>query len=292
MDAMPDDQAGVVRRGLLARWLGAARKAAPDGDLAPAPPPVHQVPMTERLQDWRAGGPLALVIDGQVHTRIRGKDVVFCVNMAKDPIQDCHRAGRFYEEAELMALLPLLPKAATVLDIGANTGNHALFLALFGGAARVVVVEPNPLALEPLVGNVLANRLQGVIDLDHLGFGLGAEDSTGWGMKRHARNLGATRMFPGTGALHVRRGDSVFAELMPDLVKIDVEGMEMAVLSGLDALIARARPLILIEVEAAHQDAFMGWAAARGYSCSTPGLKGPKKTNFLLRPQGAAPTKD
>lgn len=289
-------------RGFLSRWRGRANIAAPARRPHAAtpvaavhdlePPATHPVPMVRRLGAWRKGDALPLALDGQVHARIRGRNVVFCVNMAKDPVQDCHRQGRFYEEPELDALLPLLPAGATVLDIGANTGNHALFLALFAKAARVVPVEPNPLALEPLVGNVLSNGLQDVIDLDHLGFGLGGEDSTGWGMKRHERNLGATRMRPGTGEMEVRRGDALFADLMPDLVKIDVEGMEMAVLAGLERTIARGRPLILIEVEAAHRDAFMAWAAARGYDHSSPGLQGPKKANYLLRPRGAAPSRE
>lgn len=266
---------------------GMTHKAAAQATAAGAPlvpPEAHPVAMAERLAAWRAGAALPLVLRGQVHARIRGRDVTFCLNMRRDPVQNCHRQGRFYEEAELEALLPLLPAGATVLDIGANTGNHALFLALFAGAARVVVIEPNPLALEPLVGNVLANNLAEVIDLSHLGFGLGATNSAGWGMKRHERNLGATRMRPGEGSLAVRRGDDVFADLNPDLVKIDVEGMEMDVLAGLEVLIARARPLILIEVLATNRRAFESWAAARSYRCSTPGHSGPKNTNFLLCP--------
>ena len=258
----------------------------------PAPPRAHRVPMPDRLAAWRAGAPLPLVLRGQVHARIRGRDVTFCLNMQRDPIQNAHRQGRFYEEEELDALLPVLPAEALVLDIGANTGNHALFLALFAGAARVIPVEPNPLALEPLVGNVLANDLAGVIDLSHLGFGLGAEDSTGWGMKRHDRNLGATRMRPGEGELRVRRGDDVFAGLSPDLVKIDVEGMEMDVLAGLEGLIARARPSILVEVSAANRPAFADWAAAHGYQDSTPGRTGEKNANHLLLPRESAAQKN
>ena len=252
---------------------------------ASAAPPLHPVPMAERLAAWRAGEPLPLALTGQAHARIRGRDVTFCLNIARDPIQNCHRAGKFYEQTELDALTALLPAAATVLDIGANIGNHALYLALFAGAARIVVIEPNPLALEALVGNVLANRLEGVIDLDHLGFGLGEADSAGWGMKPHDRNLGATKMQPGKGALQVRRGDDVFPDLMPDLVKIDVEGMEMEVLAGLEALIARARPILLVEVEHDRQIAFLDWARARSYRPGRPGRHNDKKANFLLQPE-------
>lgn len=250
-------------------------------------PPVHPVPMTERLSAWRSGAALPLVLKGQVHVRIRNRDVTFCLNTAPDPIQNAHRAGKFYEQTELDALLALLPTQATVLDIGANVGNHALFLALFGQAARVVVIEPNPPALEPLVGNVLANRLEGVIDLGFLGFGLGETDSEGWGMGHHRRNLGGTRMKPGGGSLRVRRGDDVFPDLMPDLVKIDVEGMEMAVLAGLERMIDRARPLILVEIRDTHRDDFRNWAQARGYRIDTPGKKNRQYTNFLLRPKAA-----
>ena len=254
---------------------------------ASAAPPLHPVPMAERLAAWRAGAPLPLALTGQAHARIRGRDVTFCLNIARDPIQNRHRAGKFYEQTELDALTALLPAASTVLDIGANTGNHALFLALFAGAARVVVIEPNPLALEALVGNVLANGLQGVIDLDHLGFGLGEADSAGWGMKPHDRNLGATKMLPGKGALQVRRGDDVFPDLNPDLIKIDVEGMELSVLAGLERMIIRARPVILVEVEAENQPGLRAWAAERGYAVGLPGMANERKANLLLQPVGA-----
>jgi FkbM family methyltransferase len=264
-----------------------AAPAVPQADALPVPP-VHAVPMAERLAAWRDGAPLALAPLETVHARIKGRPVAFCVNMADDPIQNAHRKGQFYEARELALLADHVPAGATILDIGANVGNHALWLAMFTGATRIIVIEPNPLALEPLVGNVLANRMAGIIDLSHLGFGLGDSDSDGWGMKKHNRNLGATKMFSGQGALTVRRGDAVFPQLNPDVIKIDVEGMEMAVLDGLHALIARARPVIMIEVLDIHAGAFADWAQARRYRIETLG-KEPKLTNHLLvpLPQGA-----
>jgi len=240
-------------------------------------------PMSERIAGWHGGAPLTLPPMETVHATIRNRPVVFNLTHADDPIQNAHRRGRFYEAADLAQVIRHVPPGGVVLDIGANVGNHALFFAMFTGASRVIVVEPNPLALDPLVANVLTNRLQGLIDLDHLGFGLGAEDSTGWGMKRHDRNLGATKMFAGQGALTVRRGDSAFAALRPHLVKIDVEGMEMAVLAGLQRLIARARPLIMIEVREDHETDFAGWAAAQDYAVHTLSREA-KHANHLLFP--------
>ncbi|MGQ0537307.1 MAG: FkbM family methyltransferase, partial [Gemmatimonadaceae bacterium] len=41
----------------------------------------------------------------------------------------------------------------------------------------------------------------------------------------------------------------------PDLVKIDVEGMELAVLQGMRATVAARRPRVYIEMHGATQDA-------------------------------------
>ncbi|MDB6453514.1 FkbM family methyltransferase [Falsirhodobacter sp. 20TX0035] len=223
-------------------------------------------PMRERLRAYRDGSPLALAAMEQVRTRIEGRDVIFTLNMQRDPIQNQHRLGRFYEAEELDSLREVLPEGMVVLDVGANVGNHALWFALFGGASRVVVVEPNPLALEPLVANVLSNGLDGVIDLDRIGFGLSNRNEGGFFMKAHDRNLGATKMFADAGGnLEVRRGDEAFADLTPDLIKIDVEGMEVEVLQGLDQLVARVRPVLMVEVDDANLTAFAAWVEAKDY---------------------------
>lgn len=61
------------------------------------------------------------------------------------------KKGHYYIEAprfELKHLLPLLPSAATVLDIGAGNGNNTKFLLEKG--YNVTAVEPNPYILKPL----------------------------------------------------------------------------------------------------------------------------------------------
>ena len=242
-------------------------------------------PMRERLEAYRHGSPLALAAMEQIRTRIEGREVVFTLNMQRDPIQNQHRLGRFYEAEELASLRELLPEGMTVLDVGANVGNHAMWFALFGGASRVIVVEPNPLALEPLVANVLSNGLEGMIDLTQVGFGLSNRNEGGFFMKAHDRNLGATKMFAGAGGdLEVRRGDDVFADLSPDLVKIDVEGMEIEVLEGLDQTIARVRPVLMVEVDDANVSAFAEWIEARDYVEHRAFGVGKHNANHILVP--------
>lgn len=244
------------------------------------------VSMQDRLRAHRAGAPMAFPPMERVETCVEGVPVVFHLNMARDPIQNCHRQGRFYETAELDVLKGLLPQGAVVLDVGANVGNHALWLATHGAASKVVVVEPNPLALEPLVANVLSNKLDSVIDLNHLGFGLADRSEGGFMMKKHDRNLGATKMFAGQGGdLTVRRGDDVFHDLMPDFVKIDVEGMEIQVLAGLENLIARARPVMMVEVDEKNVSPFVEWMETHAYDEYSATSVGDMVANHIIVPQ-------
>lgn len=213
--------------------------------------------------------------------------LTFCLNMDRDPVQRAIRRGDFYEAADLARLAAALPAGATVIDVGANIGNHTLFFATRAKAALVVPVEPNPLALAPLVANVVINGLAGVVDLSRLGVGLSDRDEGGFGMKRHDRNLGATRMKPGKGQLRVCPGDALFDDLTPHLIKIDVEGMELDVLRGLSATIARARPMVFVEVDHANAAGFAEWCDAAGYVTDWVSRQSDRNQNHLIRPQEA-----
>ena len=209
----------------------------------------------------RECGPLSLV-----HAQILGKPVTFCVDMENDPIQRNHRRGQFYEQRELRALASIFPKGGTFLDIGANIGNHTLFAALFLEAGRVIPVEPNQRAYNLLVNNVIVNGLRDTVDLSCLGVGVSDERSGGFAMERRDRNLGAARMIAGQGDLEVFRADALFAEETPDFIKIDVEAMELKALAGLTGLLARCRPLIMVEVDNENDAAFEIWMHENGYA--------------------------
>jgi len=57
-------------------------------------------------------------------------------------------------------------------------------------------------------------------------------------MAYRARNLGGGRVVPGEGDIKLDRADRLLAGQRFDFVKIDVEGMEMDVLSGMSGLLA------------------------------------------------------
>ena len=219
---------------------------------------------------------------------VPGMGLNLCVNMARDPIQNAWRRGEFFEAEELGMVEVHVKSGAHVVDIGANVGNHAMFFATRMGAARVVVVEPNPLAMAPLMANVLLNRLEGVIDLGLLGVGLSDASGGGYGMKRHDRNLGATKMFAGKGDLQVHAGDDLLQDEAPDLIKIDVEGMEIKVLSGLEKIISTHRPVILIEVDEENSEPFNAWCTSHDYGVAQTVRHSRKNCNYLLTPGAAA----
>lgn len=237
------------------------------------------------VQRLKADGPSAFA---GLET-VRGvSGLVFCLNMQDDPVQNRLREGDFYEREELDRLKSVVIARPEVLDVGANIGNHALYFATQMQAKAVVVIEPNPLALLPLIANTTANHLEACIDMQHLGFGLSDVSEHGYWMKRHKRNLGASKLQSGGGDISVARGDELFADAHFDLIKIDVEGMEMNVLSGLHETITRCRPVMLVEVEQTNQSGFEMWAELNNYRIVTSfDRNNAQYSNYIIAPNGA-----
>lgn len=243
------------------------------------------------LRKLAEGKPVAaknLVI---THTRVAGQPVSFCTNMENDPIQRNHRRGRFYEQHELGRLNALFSEGGTFIDIGANVGNHTLYAGLILKAGRVVPVEPNPRAWRLLVHNVLVNRLEGVVELGKLGVGLSDQRAEGYAMQNRERNLGGAKMLPDAGDLVVLPGDELLAGETPDLIKIDVEGMEMQVLTGLEATISQHRPVLLVEVDNQNEAAFADWVAGHGYDVTETVQRYRLNKNHLLVPKAVEDVK-
>lgn len=240
------------------------------------------------LDDARArlvsGAPVQFDDVDVIACRIHGRDVRFAVDMEKDPIQRNHRKGRFYEARELEAIRAVLPLNATFVDIGANVGNHSLYVGLFLSPARIIAIEPNPLAYRLLLANVALNGLGQIFDLSHIGIGLSDVEAEGFGMEDRSRNLGAAKMLPDAGEIALSTGDRILADEKPDMIKIDVEGMEMAVLAGLTDTLKRCSPTLFVEVDTANDDAFRNWLEVAGYAISETHQRYKTNRNYLATP--------
>lgn len=215
---------------------------------------------------------------------IAGRPFRFAVDMERDPIQRHHRIGLLYEGRELGLIKRAMPLGGTYVDIGANVGNHALYVAAFLSPVKVIPFEPNVAAYKLLLANVAMNGFGGVFDLSWLGLGLSDKPGDGFAMERRKTNLGAARMLPGGGDLRVVTGDEALAGESPDFIKIDVESMELQVLAGLEATLKRCGPWMLIEVDKHNDEAFHDWRNGAGYEVETEVRRYETSTNYLVRP--------
>ncbi|MGI4731975.1 MAG: FkbM family methyltransferase [Janthinobacterium lividum] len=164
-----------------------------------------------------------------------------------------------YEQASLREWSRRAKTAQVVFDIGSHTGAFSLVAARSNPAITAIrAFEPTARAYSRLVENLIANALLGQVRPERLAVSnkSGRLDfnvfddlyqiSTGSSYKtehtqftvRSHETCEAT-----TIDAYIRDND-----LVPDLVKIDVEGAEIDALEGAAELIARRRTMFLIEV--------------------------------------------
>ena len=136
-----------------------------------------------------------------------------------------------------------------VLDIGANIGNHTLYLAAIAGC-KVVAIEPNQTLAKALLSSVELNGFKDRVAVYALG--LGKERTQGHFASELPDNLGAQSIELGTGDIQVVPLDSLEFEQPVRLLKIDVEGMELAVLQGGETLLRKDRPMLYVECQTAN----------------------------------------
>lgn len=217
-----------------------------------------------------------------------GAPVYFTVNNSKDRIHARQTKGRFYEEEELALIADNFPKGGSFCDVGANIGNHSLYMLKFGGAAQVLPMEPNPDALELYLSNMILNGVLDRIALDTLGYGLDEQADDGLAIVNPRNNLGWARVGKPDegkeGAISVRRGDDLIGARHIDFLKMDVEGMEVRALKGLAETIKRCRPVIFIEVDHGQRAAFDALMDELGYTVKEALPSHRVNQNLLLVP--------
>lgn len=168
-------------------------------------------------------------------------------------IRRLHWTGTYETDA-----LPLFTSYArdsdVILDIGAAEGIYSLFAAAVSPSVTIVAFEASPGEQSRFRANVAVNaeltdgrvhlRTEALADHD------GTADF--WEVRGGTSSLNPG-FRPGAVPLTVavRTGDAVVGDLTPgrvDLVKIDTESTEPAVLRGLNETVERDRPAIFCEV--------------------------------------------
>jgi FkbM family methyltransferase len=163
--------------------------------------------------------------------------------------------GTFDPEIEQL-LDRMLAPGMSVLDIGANLGYYTLQMARAG--ARVHAFEAFPYNHSLLTKNIAENGLADSV-VPHL-VGVASEAGTGRVCIAHeTTNMGSMFILPdldspvpdGFDAIEIplaRVDDLVPETEIIEIVKIDIEGAELAAFQGMDRILGRDRPVILLEL--------------------------------------------
>jgi len=161
-----------------------------------------------------------------------------------------------YEPEALDSARRSVRPGSCCVDVGANLGYYTLSMAHWVGSDGIVVAfEPFPSNFEALKKNVRLNELRNVMlepsaaadrnDSIQLTYGLEEKFSATPSVNGYAVQ-GTTQQI----RVPARSLDDYLLGLgrAPDLIKIDVEGAELAVLQGARHTLEKVHPVLLIEI--------------------------------------------
>lgn len=164
---------------------------------------------------------------------------------ATDYIQGTINSERSpYELSMLEDMASRVRPGQLVLDVGANIGNHALYMAMVCGS-EVIAFEPNTELCDALRRSIDANGAVERMTVRQCA--VGAANGKGKFAEIQLDNLGAQSVRVGEGDIDIVALDSLAFDAPVKLIKIDVEGMELDVLRGASKLLEKCRPLIYVE---------------------------------------------
>ena len=179
------------------------------------------------------------------------------------------------EIIELVESNYLVKKIDTLIDIGANIGNHSLFLAKY--FKQIEAFEPNPFTFELLKLN--ASKYQ---NINIHNFGLSSKEGTFF-LSEDSRNLGGSKIYSDrnhiptqleTREVNLKKLDDLemLCSKNEVLINLDVEGHELKVLEGAIKTLKQFKPCMMIEIEQRHHkiniDYIFNFITTLGYEIS------------------------
>lgn len=153
------------------------------------------------------------------------------------------------------------------VDVGASTGWFTVPMAARG--YEVHAIEPNTRVLPRLHANIALNEVQASV------YEVAASDQTGTATFIYNPSVPLTSGGSLVGIKAHRKAEYDVQTIRVDdlglrdvgLIKIDVEGHELAVLKGAVETIARCRPYLVLEANTRHHEKTLtGWCEANGYT--------------------------
>ena len=200
------------------------------------------------------------------------------------------RGSAGWEPETLPGFLRLVNSGMTVLDVGANTGLFSLLAARRSPSVTVHAIEPVPRVFAMLESNVARNQLTNVSC-----HRLALSDEQGTvAMYVPEDDIPVMSSLlpnwrPGSDRIHVdaQTLDQFVTRLGltdVDVIKIDTEGTEHAVLAGAQATLSTQRPFVICEVLSAGNTAgaLTERLTAAGYLFFLLSEDGPRATDRVL----------
>jgi FkbM family methyltransferase len=192
------------------------------------------------------------------------------------------------------ALAVTLRGDAVFIDVGTNRGQVLADAVRFAPNGRHIAFEPIP--------QLAAHVAQAFPGVDCRALALGAAPDVskfcyfrkrdGWSGLRRSEQVSDREGDPEFITVTVSTLDIELADVRPSVVKIDVEGAELAVLQGGLQLLARARPLVIFEhvrdasaLYGASADDLWQLLAERGYVIYSATGEGPFGREDFARAQ-------
>lgn len=170
---------------------------------------------------------------------------IYLPNHATDHLQRLIKnMSKPYELGMLQDMASRLQKDSFVLDVGANIGNHALYLAVVVGC-DTVCFEPDKELCNAINISAEINELK---NIKVVNAAVGSENTICHIVmsEENPESVGSQQVVPYSGNIRMTTLDNFdFARV--DCMKIDVEGFEENVLVGAKNTIERNKPIIYVE---------------------------------------------
>ena len=173
-----------------------------------------------------------------------------------DHIQKHLLGGTPYEHTMLQDMAARCK--GVVVDVGANIGNHAVYMAMKG--FPVFAFEPDQTLADCIVESA---KLNGLNHLHVAAAALGSEPGFGRLVAAPEGNVGAQSVNVKGGDIPILTLDDF--DIPASVLKVDVEGMEMKVLHGARETIRKYRPLLYVEAHKKDYKRLAQWAKKNRY---------------------------
>ncbi|QEF98212.1 hypothetical protein Mal15_22610 [Stieleria maiorica] len=188
---------------------------------------------------------------------VKGRDGWFLVNANDMYIGRSFIKYGEFSRGEMQLFRQIVRPGDVVAEIGANIGAHTVGLAQqVQPQGRVVAFEPQPVVFQNLCANLALN---GLTHVDAVHAGLGDQITTTvipnirYEQEGNFGGFSLSDQYSQGTTVDVKRFDDVFCYPRLNFIKVDVEGMEAAVLRGARESIDRFKPVLYVENDRTEQ---------------------------------------